>query len=127
MLEKFAPAVITILPLIYNSSEITLLQEPVEKPTTNKARAKLDARSALMSVATGVWPPIVGVHRVVWNSGNGFNGASLLASGTASGLCRVDSLRGRWIRDRIPYCGIENIRMEDGAVEGNDEDDDDMD
>ncbi|KAF7986658.1 hypothetical protein HWV62_26496 [Athelia sp. TMB] len=106
MLEKFAPA------------------EPVEKPTTNKAKAKLDARSALMSVATGVWPPIVGVHRVVWNSGNGFNGASLLASGTASGLCRVDNLRGRWIRDRIPYCGIENIRMEDGAAGGDDEEED---
>ncbi|KAF7976766.1 hypothetical protein HWV62_5766 [Athelia sp. TMB] len=98
--------------------------EPVEKPTTNKAKAKLDARSALMSVATGVWPPIVGVHRVVWNSGNGFNGASLLASGTASGLCRVDNLRGRWIRDRIPYCGIENIRMEDGAAGGDDEEED---
>jgi hypothetical protein len=34
----------------------------------------------------------VGVHRVVWNNGNGLGSLSLLAAGTASGLCRVDVL-----------------------------------
>ena len=38
----------------------------------------------------------VGVHRVVWNNGNGLASSSLLAAGTASGLCRVDVLWGRW-------------------------------
>lgn len=97
----------------------------MEKPTT---QAKIKAKSLTpvnpITIQTGAWPPIVGVHRVVWNSGNGFSGASLLASATASGLCRVDNLRGRWMRDKIPYCGIENVRLEHGVVGGEDEDDD---
>ena len=38
--------------------------------------------------------------------------SSLLAAGTASGLCRVDVLWGRWLKDRAPYGGAEGIRME---------------
>ena len=50
--------------------------------------------------------------------GNGLADASLLASGTGSGLCRIDWLTGRWHRDRIPYSDIERIR---GEVDGEDE------
>ena len=39
--------------------------------------------------------------------------SSLLAAGTASGLCRVDVLWGRWFKDKPPYGGAEGIRMED--------------
>jgi transcription factor C subunit 6 len=67
---------------------------------------------------TGAWPSQVGVHRVAWNAGNGLNAAPLLASGTASGLCRVDWLMGRWLREKIPYGGIVNLRCEVGADEG---------
>ena len=40
--------------------------------------------------------------------------SSLLAAGTASGLCRVDVLSswGRWFKDKPPYGGAEGIRME---------------
>jgi transcription factor C subunit 6 len=47
-------------------------------------------------------------------SSNGFDdkGAPLLASATGSGLCRIDWLIGSWNKNRIPYGGIEGIRME---------------
>ena len=38
--------------------------------------------------------------------------SSLLAAGTASGLCRVDVLWGRWFKNKAPYGGAEGIRME---------------
>ena len=38
---------------------------------------------------------------------------SLLAAGTASGLCQVDVLWERWFKDKPPYGGSEGIRMED--------------
>ena len=62
--------------------------------------------------STGAWPREVGVHRVVWNNGNGLGSCGLLAAGTSSGLCRIDVLWGRWFRDKIPYGGVEGIRME---------------
>jgi transcription factor C subunit 6 len=52
------------------------------------------------------------VHRVIWNSGNGLAAAGLLASATGSGLCRVDELWGRWMKGKVPYGGVEHIRME---------------
>ncbi|EAU88980.2 hypothetical protein CC1G_10676 [Coprinopsis cinerea okayama7 len=85
-----------------------------------------DARSAISNAkkasqpaptttnGTGAWSQQVGVQRVVWNSGNGLASSCLLASSTASGLCRVDVLWGRWIKDKAPYGGVEQIRMEDG-------------
>ncbi|KAH6902491.1 hypothetical protein BKA70DRAFT_1520930 [Coprinopsis sp. MPI-PUGE-AT-0042] len=63
---------------------------------------------------TGAWSKNVSIHRVRWNNGNGPAASCLLASATASGLCRVDVLWGRWIKDKMPYGGIEQIRMENG-------------
>lgn len=77
----------------------------------------------LMS-GTGAWSPEVGVQRVVWNTGNGMAGSPLLASATGSGLCRVDWLMGRWMRDRIPYDGVEKMRHEVEAGDDMDEDSD---
>lgn len=72
--------------------------------------------------ASGAWSPEVGVTRVAWNQGNGLANACWLASATASGLCRVDWLVGKWLQeDKIPYSGIEGIR---GEVEVEEEDDD---
>ncbi|EKM55117.1 uncharacterized protein PHACADRAFT_161079 [Phanerochaete carnosa HHB-10118-sp] len=70
--------------------------------------------------ASGAWSPEVGVTRVAWNQGNGLASASWLASATASGLCRVDWLTGRWLHDKIPYHSIEGIR---GEVEVEEEED----
>jgi transcription factor C subunit 6 len=107
-----------------------LPQETLDKPATAKAKAKPDAGSSELAAsvppATGVWPPSIGVHRVVWNNGNGLSGASLLGSATASGICRVDWLEGRWLKDNIPYRSIEAVRGElEGTedMEGGEEDD----
>ena len=74
-----------------------------------------DSETKGRSTNTGVWPPEMGVHRVAWNNGNGLGGAPLLASATASGLCRVDWLMGRWIKDKTPYVSVPKMRKE---VEG---------
>lgn len=58
---------------------------------------------------------------MTWNSGNGLVNASLLASATASGLCRIDWLAGRWAKSRAPYDGVEGIRAEIEADEEMDE------
>lgn len=90
-----------------------------EKTTTVKGKSqekdKPDAESKGRTTNTGVWPTEIGVHRVVWNNSNGLGGAPLLASATASGLCRVDWLMGRWIKDRTPYVSVPKMRKE---VEG---------
>ena len=49
-----------------------------------------------------------------WNDGCGIGQASLLASATASGLCRIDWLNGRFHGDRIPFGSIEAIRGKAG-------------
>ena len=68
------------------------------------------------------------MHRVVWNTGNGLASSGLLAAGTASGLCRVDVLWGRWSKEKIPYGSVEDIRMEDdNAMEIESEEEEDSD
>ncbi|GJE90687.1 hypothetical protein PsYK624_068310 [Phanerochaete sordida] len=74
--------------------------------------------------ASGAWSPEVSITRVAWNQGNGLANACWLASATASGLCRVDWLSGKWLQDKLPYRSIEGIR---GEVEVEDESDDDDD
>ncbi|KAG8967024.1 hypothetical protein FRC03_010871 [Tulasnella sp. 419] len=76
---------------------------------------------------SGAWPPEVGVHCVAWNTSNGLTKCQLLASGTASGLCRIDNLWGRFRKDHVPYGGIEVLRGETGVAVGEDEDSDDED
>ncbi|OCH93813.1 hypothetical protein OBBRIDRAFT_817558 [Obba rivulosa] len=92
-----------------------LPQELQDRPTATRA-------NKVMPVGTGAWPPEIGVQRVVWNDGNGIGRTPLLASATGSGLCRVDWLLGRWMRDRVPYYGVQGIRGEIGDV-AMDEDD----
>ena len=62
---------------------------------------------------------------MAWNNGNGLASSGLLASATASGLCRIDNLWGRWIKDKVPYGNVENIRGEDGAAMDVDSDESD--
>ena len=102
-------------------------QEIPDKPATAKSKAK-DNTKPQMTTGTGVWPPSVGIHRVVWNCGNGLSGAPLLGSATASGICRVDWLVGRWMKGKIPYGGIVSIRGEDadGNVGGSDQEEDEL-
>lgn len=100
-----------------------LPQETQERSANSKGKqAKKDESE--ISVSTGVWPSEVGVHRVTWNTGNGLGGAPLLASTTGSGLCRVDWLLGRWIRNKVPYVNVPNMRKEVDDIMDEDSGDD---
>ncbi|KAF8176755.1 hypothetical protein BJ912DRAFT_1146755 [Pholiota molesta] len=92
-----------------------LPQESFDRTTaTRVAKGKVKKRSdSAIPTGTGAWPREVGVHRVVWNNGNGLASSAWTAAGTASGLCRVEMLPGRWLKGKIPYGGISGIRMED--------------
>lgn len=101
-----------------------MLEQFLPKETQDRGAANNPNNVKLKNAAndergTGVWPREVGVQRVVWNSGNGLAAAGMLASATGSGLCRVDVLSGRWLKERsvkMPYGGIENIRLEADSV-----------
>ncbi|KAI0080527.1 hypothetical protein K474DRAFT_202496 [Panus rudis PR-1116 ss-1] len=105
------------------TKEYRMLEHFLPKEITDKPSAKRAKKSPPPS-GTSSWPSEVGVHRVVWNSVGGLSGCPLLVSATASGLCRVDWLLGRWMRDRIPYNGVEGMRQEGGARVPMDLDDD---
>jgi transcription factor C subunit 6 len=80
---------------------------------SKKGKSKADAEKAEYDrEGSGSWPPEVGIHRVAWNTSNGMSKCQLLASATASGLCRIDSLWGRFHRERVPYGSIQKIRGE---------------
>lgn len=53
-------------------------------------------------VKTGNWSPHVGIHRTCWNNNGGLGRAGWIASGTASGLGRIDIIEGRFLKDRLP-------------------------
>ncbi|PPQ78436.1 hypothetical protein CVT25_011881 [Psilocybe cyanescens] len=98
----------------YRMLDHFLPQESIDRPTVTRAskgKAKQDGRG--FPPSTGAWPREVGVHRVAWNNGNGLASSGLVAAGTSSGLCRVDVLWGRWVKDKIPYGSVAGIRMED--------------
>jgi len=121
-----------IYQLDYNrkSGEYRMLEQflPQVLPSMNQgSKSKKTDYETTTPTSTGVWPSQVGIHRMAWNSGNGLGGAPLLASGTAAGLCRVDWLEGRWLRDKVPYGGIVNIRREvwDDAEDSSVDDDED--
>ena len=90
-------------------------QEVLDRFAAKKARSK-NPEVTLAQLNTGAWTPEVGVQRVVWNNGNGLGNCQLLASGTTSGLCRIDWVGGRWLKDQTPGPdGIEALR---GEVDG---------
>ena len=98
-------------------------QEALDRSAAKKARTK-NPEASLPQVNPGAWVPEVGVQRVVWNNGNGLGNCQLLVSGTASGLCRIDWVGGRWFKDQTPGPGdIEALRGEvdgDGDVDMDD-------
>ncbi|KAI0063453.1 hypothetical protein BV25DRAFT_1915354 [Artomyces pyxidatus] len=74
-------------------------------------------------IGTGAWSTEVNVLRVAWNSVGGFGASPLLASATASGLCRVDWLAGRWMKGKVPYERVESMRRETDAMDIDDDED----
>ncbi len=53
-------------------------------------------------IKTANWSPHVAVHRVAWHNGGGIGRAGMVASGTASGLGRVDIIKGRFVDGKHP-------------------------
>ncbi|KAJ3995652.1 hypothetical protein F5050DRAFT_1573164 [Lentinula boryana] len=103
----------------YRMLEQFLPQETQDRGAANNPNNVKLKNAANSEQGTGVWPREVGVQRVVWNNGNGLAAAGMLASATGSGLCRVDVLSGRWLKEKgvkMPYGGIENIRLEGDSV-----------
>lgn len=126
MLDQFLPQVCFFHFSKKNSHHSQLYQESADRPTAaskakqqqhQKSKKDTNTSNDNTSISTGAWPQEVAVHKVTWNNGNGLNACGLLASATSSGLCRVDNVWGRWMKDKVPYGGIEQIRreeMEDG-------------
>jgi len=98
-------------------------QETLDRSAAKKARSK-HPEANLAQINPGAWTPEVSVQRVVWNNGNGLGNCQLLVSGTASGLCRIDWMGGRWFKDQtLGPGGIEALRGEvdvDGDVDMDD-------
>ncbi|KAL1741425.1 hypothetical protein HDZ31DRAFT_66944 [Schizophyllum fasciatum] len=115
----------------YRMLEHFFPQELQDRPTVSrlkkggKKKPDGDNQKRTNPVGTGAWPPEVGVHKVAWNSGNGLARAGMLASATAAGLCRVDVLAGRWMKDKVPYTSVEEIRMEEGVMDVDSDESDD--
>ncbi|KAF8516951.1 hypothetical protein BU17DRAFT_92339 [Hysterangium stoloniferum] len=93
---------------------------PAAARVTSQKKKATDTSSSLPP-STGAWSPEISVTRVVWHSGSGMARAPLLASATASGLCRVDWLLGRFPHDRFPYGGVAALRGEVGGIDNEEE------
>lgn len=55
--------------------------------------------------ATPIWPLEISITRLAWNDANGIGRAGMLASGSASGLCRIDFMQG--YKDGAKLKGLE--------------------
>ncbi|KLO14191.1 hypothetical protein SCHPADRAFT_325445 [Schizopora paradoxa] len=111
---------------VYRLLDKFLPTEVIERGLNSKPRGvKADIPVETRFANSGAWPANVSVTCVRWNSGGGLTRAPLLASATASGLCRVDWLLGHFARGHVPYGGIKFVRKESGA-DVKDETDDDL-
>ncbi|KAJ8517201.1 hypothetical protein ONZ45_g5601 [Pleurotus djamor] len=94
-----------------------LLPREMRLVPSNDIKGSKGKQAEAKPIGTDAWPKEVGVHRAVWNNGNGFQGARMLASATASGLCRIDIPGGHWHKGKTPYQSIPLARAEDGDVD----------
>ena len=90
-------------------------QETLDRLVAKKARSK-NPGTIPTEANSGVWAPEVSVQRVAWNNGGGLGNCQLLLSGTASGLCRIDWVNGRWFKGR--GLGPDGIGILRGEVDG---------
>ncbi|KAG0143638.1 hypothetical protein CROQUDRAFT_109056 [Cronartium quercuum f. sp. fusiforme G11] len=90
-------------------------------PVRKLGKVKTEQRAQSGS-PVGIWPGIVAIHCVSWCPS--IRRASILASGMACGLVRVDSVGGGWHGKGMRYGGIDGLmnRVNDDV----DDDDDQM-
>jgi len=96
----------------YRMLENFLPYEIADRSSSAKVASTKPRVTDLNTSATGAWSPQVSVTCTRWNDGCGIGQASLLASSTASGLCRIDWLPGRFHDDRVPFVSIASLRGE---------------
>ncbi|EJD05772.1 uncharacterized protein FOMMEDRAFT_104009 [Fomitiporia mediterranea MF3/22] len=102
----------------YRMLDHFLPQEIPDKSSTSVSKkGKKEATAEAVPPRTGAqgagaWSPEVSVTRVAWNNGGGLARAPLLASATASGLCRIDWLLGHFQDGELPYRGAQESRNE---------------
>ncbi|KAH7107647.1 hypothetical protein BKA62DRAFT_825110 [Auriculariales sp. MPI-PUGE-AT-0066] len=77
MLDQFQPSAHVLSEATANASKDAEIEDDAAKTT---------------STASGAWPKEVTLTSVAWDSGGGIVNSPLLASSTASGLCRIDWL-----------------------------------
>jgi transcription factor C subunit 6 len=99
-------------PGVWRMTERYLPLETQERPNNSTAKGAAGNGNAPSEPSVGVWPTEQAATRTCWHSGAGVAGASWLASGTMSGLGRVNWLEGRWLGDRMPYGETEVLRQE---------------
>jgi hypothetical protein len=58
------------------------------------ANARTATRTKDAKAASAGWPPEISITSLQWNNAGGIGRAGQLASGSASGLCRIDFLKG---------------------------------
>lgn len=92
---------------------------------TPSERSKSQGRPEGPRRVAGSWPPEISITRINWNNACGIGRAGLLASGTGSGLCRVDYMRGVRVED--PRMVKVRAKLAGGTDEADDVDADEMD
>jgi len=78
------------------------LEAAQQKNSNKKQGSGHSLEGNQVAAKSGDWSLNVAVHKVCWNNNNGLGRAGWAASGTASGLGRIDIIRGRFLHDKVP-------------------------
>jgi transcription factor C subunit 6 len=82
---------------------VELALEAAQQKNANKAKGTGHSLEGNQVAAKSAdWSLNVAIHKVCWNNNNGLGRAGWAASGSASGIGRVDIIRGRFINGRTP-------------------------
>lgn len=74
--------------------------------------------------ASPSWPPQISITSLAWNNGNGIGRAGMIASASASGLCRIDYMQGYKEEGKLAQFRA-RIGKEGKAPAGDSDEDDD--
>lgn len=75
-------------------------QVQLDSKLTGKNKTSSKGTSTAMRINSAGWPPRSAITKICWNSADGIGRAGLLASGTGSGLGRVDVMKGHFYNNQ---------------------------
>lgn len=101
-------------------------EDEEEVPSPRKPARLKTEQPAQSNSPVGIWPAIVAVHCASWCPS--IRRASVLASGMACGLVRVDAVGGGWHGKGMRFGGIDGLmdRANDMQTGDKEEEDEDM-